>query len=1080
MAIGHTKWIARAALASALASMAATAALAQDASQAQTPVGQAATAKEKPAPMGFKEIGTALEQARRLPLEERGAVLNGAASSLPYFMKGDLSKDKRAAVRFLSAELSFALGDYRRAGQEYAEAAKEAEKGPYEDDAAMAAVFALEASGKDAEAAKRWKEWEKKYPQSPLRGEAILTRSWNALRQGQNAEAARLLKTLEPRYAWMQSDGRVILARALIAYLEGRPVDALVTLGGAPDTPAAVYLRGLSYEAQGSALKAAAAYQEVADRYPNSSLHDPAMLAKANVFLTSNAYRSAAEEMARVIEKSSREDIRAEAELRRAMALYLHEHSSGVGVPTGDASTAGDTSAASATDGIALLRKVVAEHPKTDVAARAQFFLGEALFAKESYEEAIKEFNKVLADYFEHNLAARAQYRIGRCLDALGRGSEATSTYQAVVAGYPLSPESPAAAYLAGVGLLTQKRPLAAAPYFQLVLDRYAKSDSAGAIVFASSEHKELVEASLCLLEYSYHMSGNLGQLCGVPHLMLQKMPPSTSTWRAYAILIDADALASQARYGEAEAALGKLIGAFPEHPVAVPANRLLAWTYAQQGKDELAIATEEKMLERYASMDEGANLGSAFYNKANILFNRKEYREAADTYDEFTRRFPESPKRAQALYQAGLCYQRLNQNGDAVDRWEELVKSDSTSATAERALVRAGDLYFRAESYADAKRCYRSLLERFSSSSAAAMGLLRIAQCDYNAGHDEEALGGYSEVLAQFPGSPVSKDAARGIELCLYRLGQRKDGGAVLERLVEKYPTSPFAADAQFEIAMRSYEGKRFAEAAEAFRRVVSQFPGYSAADRAHFLMAEAYRQAGSDGDAMLAYEQFVSFFPNSEFRPTVRFRLGSMRFENEQYMEAAVDFTNVVDSQAPKDIAAAALYNLALCKRMIADVEGARRTFDLYRQRYGSSDERGSEIAYQMGDIHDKAGRPDSAAAEFAMALDSKPSPELAVELRYRIGLCAEERKDFDGAIREYRKAIASPEKANAFRLLAVARSAALYEQKGDMAKALESYRDLIKNAKDEALVVAARERASELEAAGKQKVLRGSIGE
>src|SRR5512141_2910894 len=121
--------------------------------------------------------------------------------------------------------------------------------------------------------------------------------------------------------------------------------------------------------------------------------------------------------------------------------------------------------------------------------------------------------------------------------------SDATGSYQAVVRGYPLEPEAPAAAYLAGVGLLDQQRPLAAVPYFQLVLDRYAaRNDARGFVVFASPEHQELVEAALCLLELSYHRAGDLGQLSGAPHLLLHRMPPSRSPWRAFALLIDADA----------------------------------------------------------------------------------------------------------------------------------------------------------------------------------------------------------------------------------------------------------------------------------------------------------------------------------------------------------------------------------------------------------------------------------------------------------------------------------------------------------------------------------------------------------
>jgi tetratricopeptide (TPR) repeat protein len=233
---------------------------------------------------------------------------------------------------------------------------------------------------------------------------------------------------------------------------------------------------------------------------------------------------------------------------------------------------------------------------------------------------------------------------------------------------------------------------------------------------------------------------------------------------------------------------------------------------------------------------------------------------------------------------------------------------------------------------------------------------------------------------------------------------------------------------------------------------------------------MADSYRQAGSSREALLAYEQFLSFFPESEFRPTVSFRLGSIRFEEESYLQAAVDFTGVIDADAPKEIAAAALYNLAICRRMLGDAEEARRTLELYRERYSSGDERAAEIAYQLGDIHDKAGRTEEALAEFSAALAAKPADELAVELNYRAGLCAEQGGDADGAIKAYRRAIGSTDKDDAFRLLAVARCAALYEDKGETGKALAAYRDLIENSKDEELVLAARERASQLKAKSK----------
>ena len=55
----------------------------------------------------------------------------------------------------------------------------------------------------------------------------------------------------------------------------------------------------------------------------------------------------------------------------------------------------------------------------------------------------------------------------------------------------------------------------------------------------------------------------------------------------------------------------------------------------------------------------------------------------------------------------------------------------------------------------------------------------------------------------------------------------------------------------------------------------------------------------------------------------------------------------------------------------------------------------------------------------------------------------------------------------KDDAFRLSAVTRVAALHEKKGDYSEAISAYRDLSENAQDPEIAVAAKERASQLEA-------------
>ena len=992
----------------------------------------------------LSDIGLALDAAQRLPAPERAVAIADLDRRMNIFLDGDVPNDQKAAARFLSGEILFAFGRYDEAGKAYRSAGKEANKQLLADDAALAAIQALEASGRDQEAEKEWVKWLRANPDSPARAEAMLARAWNAIRRDSVSLAVSILSEARRASPWLANDARVALAEGTVAFLQGRYAEVTVEPTGTRLDPACVYLRALADEASGKPLKAAARYQEVADRYDDPRLRDVARLAKANVFFKSGAYASAAEEFTKVAAAVSSEEIRAEARLRQAAATVM---------------------AGNFDSGTQELRSVASQYAGTMIAARAQIVLGEVLFSAKQYEAAIVEFNQVLTHYFQHGLASLAQYRVARSLDALGRPAEATGAYQAVVSGYATSREAPAAAYLAGAGLLAQNRYAAAAPYFRLVLDRYAPMRGEGTIEFETPEKQELVEASLCLLELSYHRAGNLGLLSGIPHLVLQRMPPSKSLWRANALLIDADALAAQGQQEEAQKMLTKLLGEFTTADVAVPAYRLLAWSYSQQGKLDLAMQTQDRMLARYASSGAASDMSFAYLNKAHILFNEKNYKEAARAYESFLASFPSHPDRAQALYQAGMCYLRLGQDGDAVDRWEEVAAIDPTATISEKALVRAGDVYFTAGHYDQAKRCYESLTANFVESRSSAVGTLRIAQCEYNAGHYPESIEAYSLVIDRFPNHTVAAEAKRGIELALYQLGQNENGEAVLAELVEQFPSSSFAADAQFEIALRRYQAENFEGAADAFRRVVSQFPSYSSGDRALYLMGDSYSRSGRNAEARSAWEQFVTFFPTSELRPTVQLQLGASRFAEGDYMRAAVDFTSVLSDSVPAELASAARYNLALCQRMLGQVEQSQQMLEQYRADYPRDDRAGS-IAYQLGAMHEDAGRYADAAREYKAALAAKLESDLRVEVQFRAGYCNEQAGDEKGALSSYAAAAQYKDKANPYRLSALARSAALHEKSHEFGKALAAYRDLIKNATDPELVVAAKERATELE--------------
>ena len=83
-------------------------------------------------------------------------------------------------------------------------------------------------------------------------------------------------------------------------------------------------------------------------------------------------------------------------------------------------------------EAISAYRQVV-EHHQGPTAARAQFQIGECLFARGRFEEAVRELLKVDILYAYPEWSAAALYEAGQCFEHLGKAVEARAQFQAVV-----------------------------------------------------------------------------------------------------------------------------------------------------------------------------------------------------------------------------------------------------------------------------------------------------------------------------------------------------------------------------------------------------------------------------------------------------------------------------------------------------------------------------------------------------------------------------------------------------------------------------------------------------------------------
>ncbi len=90
---------------------------------------------------------------------------------------------------------------------------------------------------------------------------------------------------------------------------------------------------------------------------------------------------------------------------------------------------------------ISEFRQYVETYPTSEMADNAQYWIGEALFAKRQFEEAIAEFDKVTASYSKGDKVPAARLKKGLALLELGQADAAKAEFQAVAKAFPKTAE---------------------------------------------------------------------------------------------------------------------------------------------------------------------------------------------------------------------------------------------------------------------------------------------------------------------------------------------------------------------------------------------------------------------------------------------------------------------------------------------------------------------------------------------------------------------------------------------------------------------------------------------------------------
>ena len=315
-----------------------------------------------------------------------------------------------------------------------------------------------------------------------------------------------------------------------------------------------------------------------------------------------------------------------------------------------------------------------------------------------------------------------------------------------------------------------------------------------------------------------------------------------------------------------------------------------------------------------------------------------------------------------------------------------------------------------------------------------------------------------YRAVFDNYPDSLWADDA-------IYQLASRitrtdEEAFALFRRLINNYPDSEWADDSMYAIAMASYriaeELKKtgtlesidayYDRALALFNQLIATYPGSELEEHAHFNTAMCYYGKGDLNIALAQFDTIRIELSDSPLLYQILYVTGEIYLKKQDYENARIEFTNVVDSGDP-DLAPLASFGIP--QTYLAEgkyeeaIAGYQKVIDIY-----PDSQVGRDAHFYMGWAYEKLGRYDEAIAQLEGAIDMYPRNENAANSQIYIGQIAYANQDTARAIAAYQKVADNKTYDYDNRRQAQYWVGRIYEQIGDIEQAKVAYQKMLAN--------------------------------
>ncbi len=546
-------------------------------------------------------------------------------------------------------------------------------------------------------------------------------------------------------------------------------------------------------------------------------------------------------------------------------------------------------------------RRVIQEHPASEVRPRAELRRVELFIAAGRFEDAGKLITELLARSPPKDIAAAAEY------------------YQGVVA--------------AGTNDLAT-----AEARYRTVMKKYEGTAHFGLAAF------EL--AALC-----QKSGAPTSELYVLYRTAAEKAPSTNLAAEAWLRLGDAAYAAND--WTTAVEAYGRLLKDFPDHARTRDARLPAAWSWLNLGRAAEALELARQAMERDGDTPEWLYLAAnahrklldaeralelydallrqhstntlaepAAFESATVLFRQQRYDAVIQRLRDRTWAPNLQPEVDWLLAES---YLHSGSTNLAIQHYRRLVESAPSSERAPDALYQLGRLLADRGAHAEASELWRALATRRPDHPLAPAALHASALSQCALGQWEEAIADWDRLMRTAPSSPLLEAALFDKAMTEIRL--KRDGNAQesLRTLLQKFPQTSHAADARFWLGVLAERGKDLAAAESEYRAALALQPRDELRRKIQLQLAGVLRQKGATAEAADLIQELLHTPVRDQMGPSMLEWLATARLDQQQYDRAAEAATKLLESAPDEPWRQVAGYLLARAKLGLGDRPGA-----------------------------------------------------------------------------------------------------------------------------------------------------------